>query len=296
MRRFLLVALLAAGLATGANAATFTAAPPNLPSHATPNGPGDIVVPRSLSTPPSVPEQRSYQQLQALWQSAGEAYGVPWPVLGAINKLESAFGRNMGPSSAGAVGWMQFMPDTWARWGMDANGDGIADPWNPEDAVYAAARYLAAAGAHDDLYRAIFAYNHADWYVQDVLEQAELFETGGVEFDVPPGSASRAGVPLVFAVDDIEERLQDARRAVARAKQAVTRAEKEIERSGWRVLAAEERAGDPDLSDAEFRRLEADVTKLVLREERAAEALERRREQLAVAIGDLEALRGEAQS
>ena len=295
LRRFLLVALLAAGLATGANAATFTAGPASLPSYTTPNGAGDIVVPFSLSTPPAQPEQRSYQQLQALWQSAGEAYGVPWPVLAAINDLESAFGRNMGPSSAGAVGWMQFMPDTWARWGMDANGDGVANPWNPEDAVYAAARYLAAAGAHDDLYRAIFAYNHADWYVQDVLELAQLFESGDVEFDSALGAASTSGAPLVFAVDDLEERLRDARRTVARAKQAVSRAEEELERRGWRVLKAEERAGDPDLSDAEFRNLEAEVTALVLAEERAAAMLERRREELAEAIGALEALRGETQ-
>lgn len=296
LRRFLLVALLAAGLATGANAAAFTGAPVNVPSHTTPNGRGEIVVPFSLSTPPAQPEQRSYQQLQALWQAAGQAYDVPWPVLGAINKIESAFGRNMGPSSAGAVGWMQFMPETWARWGMDANGDGVANPWNPEDAVYAAARYLAAAGAHDDLYRAIFAYNHADWYVQDVLEVAQLLETGGVEAGSSLGSASTSGAPLVFAVDDIEERLADARRAVAHAKQAVARAEKEIERNTWRVLEAEERAGDPDLSDAEFLRLEAQVTKLVLADERAAATLERRREELAEAIGTLEALRGEAQS
>ena len=295
MRRFLLVALLAAGLPTGANAASFTATPTNLPSYTTPNGRGEIVVPFSLSTPPAQPEQRSYQQLQALWQSAGEAYGVPWPVLGAINKIESAFGRNMGPSSAGAVGWMQFMPGTWARWGMDADGDGVANPWTPEDAVYAAARYLAAAGAQDDLSRAIFAYNHADWYVQDVLELAQLFESG-VAFDATLATASTSGAPLVFAADEIEERLADARRAVTRAKEGVTRAEKDIERASWRVLAAEERAGDPGLSDAEFRELEAEVTKLVLDEERAAETLERRREELAAAIGALEALRGEAQS
>ena len=106
--------------------------------------------------------ERSYEELQALWLRAGAAYGIPWQVLAAINKIESNFGRNMGPSSAGAVGWMQFMPDTWLRWGTDADGDGIADPWNPEDAVFAAARYLAAAGgAHRHLARAVFAYNHA---------------------------------------------------------------------------------------------------------------------------------------
>ena len=60
------------------------------------------------------------------------------------------------------------MPATWLRWGTDANGDGIADPWNPDDAIFSAARYLAAAGGATDLYRGVFAYNHADWYVKEV--------------------------------------------------------------------------------------------------------------------------------
>ncbi len=104
---------------------------------------------------------------------------MPWQVLAAINKVESNFGRNMGPSSAGAIGWMQFMPSTWMRWGMDANGDGIADPWNAADAIFSAARYLSAAGAPTDLHRAVFAYNHADWYVNEVLSLADLYQTDG---------------------------------------------------------------------------------------------------------------------
>ena len=71
-------------------------------------------------------------------------------MLAAINKIESNFGRNMGPSSAGAIGWMQFMPSTWLRWGVDANGDGVADPWNAYDAVFSAARYLAERAASTD--------------------------------------------------------------------------------------------------------------------------------------------------
>ena len=86
-------------------------------------------------TPPAWPQQLSVRQLLGVWQRAGAAYGIPWQVLAAINKVESNFGRNMGPSSAGAVGWMQFMPATWLRWGIDANGDGVADPWNAEDAI-----------------------------------------------------------------------------------------------------------------------------------------------------------------
>ena len=74
-----------------------------------------------------------------------------WEVLAAINEIETDYGRNLNVSSAGAVGWMQFMPSTWDRYGVDANGDGGTDPNNPVDAIFAAARYLRAAGAQDDL-------------------------------------------------------------------------------------------------------------------------------------------------
>src|SRR5512132_3887931 len=117
--------------------------------------------------------------LLPIWQGAGDAYGIPWPVLAAINKIESDDGRNLGTSSAGAIGWMQFMPSTWLRWGTDANGDGIADPWNAEDAVYPAARYLAAAGGQSDLPRAVHAYNHADWYVQKLRRLAAELGSAG---------------------------------------------------------------------------------------------------------------------
>ena len=72
---------------------------------------------------------------------------------------------------------MQFMPSTWATYGVDANGDGIADPNNPEDAIFAAARYLSAAGMPADTYGAIYAYNHADWYVSEVLADAGCYAT-----------------------------------------------------------------------------------------------------------------------
>ena len=84
------------------------------------------------------------------------------------------------------------MPSTWERWGSDFDGDGVANPWDPDDGVYAAARYLAAAGAAEDLSRAIFAYNHADWYVQDVLELARVFSGGG-GFDPSLGSSPGIG-------------------------------------------------------------------------------------------------------
>jgi murein DD-endopeptidase MepM/ murein hydrolase activator NlpD len=150
-----------------------------LPGADQPNLPGNMVFPADLLTPPAAPEQLDFGQLEALWQRAGAAYAIPWNVLAAINKIESNLGRNMGPSSAGAIGWMQFMPSTWERWGTDANGDGVADPWNAEDAVFSAARYLAAAGGASDIERAVFAYNHADWYVREVLDLAQVYGQGG---------------------------------------------------------------------------------------------------------------------
>ena len=99
---------------------------------------------------------------------------MPWQILAGINEIETDYGRNLSVSSAGAVGWMQFLPSTWKTWGLDANGDGVADPYNPVDAIFAAARYLHAAGASKNISQAIFAYNHASWYVQSVLLRAKL--------------------------------------------------------------------------------------------------------------------------
>ncbi|MFL5908111.1 MAG: lytic murein transglycosylase [Solirubrobacterales bacterium] len=116
--------------------------------------------------------------LPPIYQAAAQAYdlGPAGPsILAAINEIESGFGMNLGPSSAGAVGWMQFMPSTWAAYGVDANGDGTEDPNNPNDAIFAAARYLRAAGMPEDPEGAVFAYNHADWYVAEVMARAACF-------------------------------------------------------------------------------------------------------------------------
>jgi len=156
------------------------ALPVRLPSHEAPNVPGSLSLPVAYTTRASKPQLLPLSALNLLWQRAGYTYGIPWQVLASINKIESNFGQNMGPSSAGAVGWMQFMPSTWLRWGVDADGDGIADPWNPTDAIFAAARYLAAADGQTDISRAIFAYNHADWYVRQVLDLARVYGQGGL--------------------------------------------------------------------------------------------------------------------
>jgi hypothetical protein len=111
--------------------------------------------------------------LLPVYQAAAVSYNVPWTVLAAINSVETDYGRNTNVSSAGALGWMQFMPATWRMYGVDANLDGKRDPYNPADAIFAAARYLDAAGAAEDLRRAVYAYNHADWYVDMVLDRAK---------------------------------------------------------------------------------------------------------------------------
>jgi murein DD-endopeptidase MepM/ murein hydrolase activator NlpD len=221
----LLVVAVLAGTAGAGTFAVVPSAPFALPG-LTPNP--SLSVPVSLSTPPAAPMQLSYSELLGLWQRAGAAYGIPWQVLAAINKVESNWGRNMGPSSAGAIGWMQFMPSTWLRWGVDANGDGVADPWNPDDAVFSAARYLAAAGGTTDLYRGVYAYNHADWYVKQVLALADLY--GG-------------NSTFAFSLDRMQQNLDVARAAAARTGELLIAAEKVAHRESrlvaeWQARAA----------------------------------------------------------
>jgi hypothetical protein len=112
--------------------------------------------------------------LLPIFQAAGTAYGIPWQVLAAINEVETDYGRDLSVSSAGAEGWMQFLPSSWAQYGVDANGDGYMDPYNPADAVFAAARYLRAAGGATSIKGAVFAYNHSQAYVDSVMLRAQL--------------------------------------------------------------------------------------------------------------------------
>lgn len=118
----------------------------------------------------------TYRELYQL--SARYCPGLSWTVLAAIGQVESGHGRNVGPSSAGALGPMQFMPATWAWAGVDGDGDGKADVMSPYDAVPAAALYLCRNGAGRggrSLYAAIYSYNHADWYVRQVLALAARY-------------------------------------------------------------------------------------------------------------------------
>ncbi|HEY4825084.1 MAG TPA: lytic murein transglycosylase, partial [Solirubrobacteraceae bacterium] len=115
--------------------------------------------------------------LLPIYQAASVQYGVPWQILAAINEIETNYGTDLSVSTAGAVGWMQFMPATWIQYGVDAINAGYADPYNPVDAIFAAARYLRAAGAASDLHGAILAYNHSEEYVQSVLLRAKLISS-----------------------------------------------------------------------------------------------------------------------
>ncbi len=112
--------------------------------------------------------------LLPVYKAAAVQYGVPWQVLAAINEVETDYGNDLSVSTAGAVGWMQFMPSTWLQYGVDALDAGYADPYNPVDAIFAAARYLRAAGAQTDLRAAILAYNHSEAYASSVLLRAKL--------------------------------------------------------------------------------------------------------------------------
>jgi hypothetical protein len=112
----------------------------------------------------------------ALYRAAASTCrGLPWTVLAAIGTVETGNGANTSTSSKGAMGPMQFLPSTFAAYAVDGDGDGVANIQDPADAIYSAARYLCAWGAGlggQSLYAAIFAYNHADWYVREVIRLA----------------------------------------------------------------------------------------------------------------------------
>lgn len=139
--------------------------------------------------------------------AAEEKYGVPWTLLAAHHRIETRFStvKTM-VSSAGAEGHMQFMPCTFVGWkhptcsglgkgdisktelmspqtiakyggyGVDANGDGVADPYDIEDAVFSAANYLSKYGAaQGEIKKAVFQYNHSEEYVEGVLSYYQLY-------------------------------------------------------------------------------------------------------------------------
>jgi hypothetical protein len=143
-------------------------------------GPGTSVLnlhDSKYQTPADGGRPSSYLDLYK--QAATSCRGLSWTVLAAIGQVESDHGRNAGRSSAGALGPMQFLPSTWKSYGVDGDRDGKADIMNPYDAIPGAAKYLCANGAGrggKQLYNAIWHYNHADWYVQKVLNLAKAYQ------------------------------------------------------------------------------------------------------------------------
>lgn len=153
-------------------------------------------------------------QIQTLYEEAGAEYAIPWTLLAGIGMAETAHGANTATSSAGARGLMQFMPSTFAAYGVDGDGDGLADIDNDADSIYSAANYLNASGVkrgEQGVRDALFAYNNADWYVNDVLYYAHAYGGGLVLGDplhcdgqignphLPPVSSERVVQMLQFA-------------------------------------------------------------------------------------------------
>ncbi|KAA9375101.1 hydrolase [Microbispora cellulosiformans] len=137
-----------------------------------------------------------------LYKKFGKQIGVQWNVLAAIGKRETNHGRSSlpgvrsGTNYAGAAGPMQFLISTWGGqakmkiepgingYASDGDGDGFGDVYNPADAILGAAKMLKRNGAPDDLRKAIFVYNRATWYVDQVLEIAKRYAATG-EIGVP---------------------------------------------------------------------------------------------------------------
>jgi len=279
MRRFVAVALVALAAAGGASAGTFEPVPTTAAaSPAAPAAASGALLPQLL-VPPAQPEVLDWNQLLPIWQAAGQQYGIPWSVLAAINKVESNFGQNMGPSSAGAIGWMQFMPATWAEWGYDADGNGVADPWNPTDAIYSAARYLAASGGATDISAAVYAYNHAQWYVDEVLQLAQQYQGGGADFSASLQAAQQA--------------LDAAKQAVLAANAKLLAAEAvlaPLQKREERALAAAE--NEPLLSDRLLAQKQA--TLLDMRVQQLQATVDARRVELENAQAALQSARQQA--
>lgn len=125
----------------------------------------------------------------ALYLAAAKRYRIDWAILAAIGEVECDHGRDPDPSctqegavnSAGAGGPMQFLASTWRAYGLDADGDGRADRWDPADAISSAAAYLVASGAPQSYQKAIFAYNHSAAYVEAVESWARRYEAPHTE-------------------------------------------------------------------------------------------------------------------
>lgn len=137
-----------------------------------------LVTPVESPTELALTEPASPLELKSFYDEAESLYGIRWHVLASINFAESRFGRVLGPSSAGALGPMQFLPETWEKFG--AGGD-IMDP---RDSILAAARYLKSLSADRDLRSALGSYNRSEAYVDAILAYSAEMDADETAFYV----------------------------------------------------------------------------------------------------------------
>ena len=169
-------------IASGAGSAQ----PPALPGTAAPAAaaaPAGLVVPAPGGPPSTFARADIPPAYLALYRAAAARFGLDWTILAAIGRVECDHGRDPAPACtvegqlnpAGAGGPAQFLISTWLRYGVSATGTGAPDMWNPADAIFGMANYLRACGAPADYPQAIYGYNHAWWYVEDVLGWARRY-------------------------------------------------------------------------------------------------------------------------
>lgn len=145
-----------------------------------------------------------------LYEDAAARYGLDWAILAGIGRVECDHGQDPDPSctqqgvenAAGAGGPMQFLASTWAQYGVDADGGGAPNRWDPADAIFGAANYLRASGAPGDYREAVYAYNHAWWYVEEVQAWAARYSAGAGAEQLGAGALSAtalegAGTPII---------------------------------------------------------------------------------------------------
>ncbi|OFE14479.1 hypothetical protein BA895_11050 [Humibacillus sp. DSM 29435] len=178
------------------------APPPSLPVGVAEGGigfplPGPGTPRQNSMTAPALP---ILEDIKRLYVAAANTYKLPWTLLAGIGMEETGHGRNNATSSAGAQGLMQFMPATWATMGLDGDGDGRADIHNDADSIFSAANYLTKSGVASGptgVTTAILAYNHATWYVNDVLFYARAYGGGTVLGDPTDCGTTGEGDPAL---------------------------------------------------------------------------------------------------